>query len=615
MANGFISSVVDRGKSVATRATSAIFGPKNVSAVSYKNVDGHKVPERLYDAMKKNYSTNLASYRDQAKAAISQYAGNYCDGDDFMRQRVVINKIQQYVRTYMRLFASGNPQAIVTTNYKDLKPFAETFQIGLNRRLTEIELGASFQLAVLSSFFGPGVMKTGIAEGSEGFEIDGVFYDPGVAFSQCVSIDNFVMDMEAQRLEDITFIGDRYRRPRHWVKKISKAKGVTGIERRDMSPMNPDGRVSGISEDPDNNLYDMVWCWDLYLPKQNLIVMFADGDNTPLMAYEWDGPEGGPYDILQYDRVPGESVPIAPTSQLMPLHNLINNLMRKLENQAKRQKSLTAYQQGSEEDAQAIKDAKDGETIGLMHPDSISAIQTGGTDPGNFNFGLWAAGEFDIQAGNLESIAGLAPQSETFKQDQLLSQSANTQVDAMRLSVLNFYSRVIKKHAWYLWVDQLHDDMELYKTVPGTGLHVPVTLSPEIREGDFIQYNFDINPHSLQEDTPAEKSQKLLGMLQNLVIPTAQFAMQQGYTPNIVGAVKQLAEYQGVPIEQLYMAADPSMEQDKPGQIPQPGGTHSLYERVSSPGQTSNSRRTALMAANANMQSPNQMGQQFQRAG
>ena len=71
--------------------------------------------------------------------------------------------------------------------------------------------------------FSVGIVKTGLAEGTNGFEIEGEYYDPGKPFSQSVSIRNFVVDMQADSRNEISFIGDRYLRPRAWVADM-KAK-------------------------------------------------------------------------------------------------------------------------------------------------------------------------------------------------------------------------------------------------------------------------------------------------------------------------------------------------------------------------------------------------------
>ncbi len=66
------------------------------------------------------------------------------------------------------------------------------------------------------------------------------------------------------------------------------------------------------------------------------------------------------------------------------------------------------------------------------------------------------------------------------------------------------------------------------KNVPGTDIGVTVKWSEETRDGDFLDYNFDIDVYSMQDDSPSTKLQKIGMALERYVIPMMPFIQQQG---------------------------------------------------------------------------------------
>jgi len=424
--------------------------------------------------------------------------------------------------------------------------------------------------------------------------IDGVLYDPGEAFSRPVPLSHLVIDVGAPDIWQISYIGDRFKRPRSWVNKMKEGGCCT------MAEMQPEPKVTGDKWDDDETaLYDECYVWEIFLPKQNLIVLFEDGNSKPLYVGEWDGPEAGPYQILGFDWVPDNVMPSAPAHGLLPLHNFVNNLTTKLERQAERQKTIVAYDRGAERDAEQVRDAKDGHVVGVSDISKMREVNFGGADPSNHNMVMWADGEFDIHAGGLAVLGGTEPMSGTVGQDQLLSDSANVQIDSMRRSVMKFVKQIIRAHAWYIWTDPIRE-IHVVKKVPGTNIEIPAKITPEEREGDFLDYNFEINPYSMREVTPQERSQALMGLVNNVIGPYAEMAMQQGKTLNIVGIADEIAELQGIKTD-LWIEADEEMiptNQLAEQNAPRLRRFETVNTRVSRPSNTRASRLQNMQNAN-----------------
>jgi hypothetical protein len=63
--------------------------------------------------------------------------------------------------------------------------------------------------------------------------------------------------------------------------------------------------------------------------------------------------------------------------------------------------------------------------------------------------------------------------------------------------------------------------------------------SPDHREGDFIDYNFEIEPYSMSYKSPSQRANGLLTYVNNIALPMMQIVAQQGGNVDF----KQLTDY------------------------------------------------------------------------
>ena len=579
------------------------FKPKNAPERKYMKWSGDEPPQKIMKAVIASYK-RMQPLRSASQKAVKQFVGRIPGYENSAPRDVPVNKIYQMVRVYMRLLAPENPQALVTTNYPELRPFAETLRVKLNNHLREINIADTLTRAILDGMFGYGIVKSGLAEGTSTDMLDdGSEVDAGEPLSAYVPLKIFVIDMTAENVSDISFIGDRYKRPLIWAKQLLGEN----VDSDTSQIMRGEQRISQDTEsESDEELYKNVWFWDIYLPKQKKMLIFQDGKETPLVAYDWDGPDIGPYQILVFDWTPNEIMPVSPVQNLLPLHNFINGLLRKLERQANRQKTLTIVDRSADEDAQTVRDAGDGDIVGLINgPDAVGEQKFGGPDPVNHNLSIWSIQQFDDHAGGIPVLAGTQPMSETFKQDQLLHSSANVLIDAMRQKIMTFINKIIYTHAWYIWTDPIRE-INVIKKIPGTNIEVPVTVPPDVRDGDFLQYNFSIDPYSLQNRTPNERAQQIIALWNQIIMPSAGLIQQAGYMPNVREVMKQLCELQGIPFSDLFIPMDLTAAKnvEQPGKVPLPESMARIYRsetvntRVSRPGTTQAGNVNKIVAAN-----------------
>jgi hypothetical protein len=86
--------------------------------------------------------------------------------------------------------------------------------------------------------------------------------------------------------------------------------------------------------------------------------------------------------------VPGNVMPIAPGAHLLGLARLLNRMMRKLGDQADRQKIVTLVSRAASQNGtgQAAVEAEDGEAIPTDDPKAFTQLRLGGIDQNSYAF-------------------------------------------------------------------------------------------------------------------------------------------------------------------------------------------------------------------------------------
>ena len=544
----------------------------------------------------------LQPFREQRYETLRQYVG-YHYSDDGAADRVPVNMLELAINIYTQQMAARSPKALVHTQFKPLKPLAANFELALNQLLSEIRFGDTIRLAVIDALVGVGIIKTGL-ERKASVEIDGFLHDVGQPFADVISLDNWVHDTTATKLEKCQFMGDRYRLPLEMVKQSPAFSNTDNLKATIKTSYNEQGDTKaeslsgGTQVDPDEYA-DHVELWDIWLPAENLLITIpAEGEGKPLRVIEWDGPENGPYHMLSFSPVPGNIMPLAPSALWMDLHDLANRMFRKLGRQAERQKTVLGIQSGAEDDGDRIIKTNDGEALRMDNPDRAREYRFGGIDQPSLAFLLQVKDLFAYLGGNLDSLGGLSPMADTLGQDQLLAQNASKRVADMQDRVIEFTKDVIKSLGFYLWNDPLIE-LPLTKRVPGfDSLSVPVTFGPDAKEGDFLDYNISIETYSMQHRSPQMKLQALTQVFGQFIVPFAPMLAEQGIGIKFESLLKTISKYANV--EELndileFTQLSPEFDRQMVGNPPQKmGTTKHISERVNRPGATRHGKDAAL---------------------
>lgn len=540
---------------------------------------------RLHEAIESSCLL-LASPRRSRLDAVKQYVGSHYS-DNGSLKKVPTNFLELAVTIYSRMLAARTPRALVTTEAIELRPFARDLEIALNQIPKEIKFGETLKRAVLDAFFGFSVVKVGIAP--QGKEVSGVPYsEPYVDY---VELDDYFCDMTAKDWGSIQFEGNDY-----WADKEDvKALFGVDLDADEFNAVGPSGEEQAKSvgaSTPGTPYMDRVQLRDVYICNTGRVITYALKSMVIIRDEFFDGPDGSPYVHLGYSKVPGNLLPLPPVMLWLDMHELGNVLFRKLANQADKKKSVAAFGGGNEDDVRALQGANDGDGI-RYSGQKPEVINVGGIDAPTLAFYLQVRDLFSYFSGNLDSLGGLSPQSDTLGQDKLLNEAANARVSAMSEAVVDFAKEIFERLAWYVWTDPVRE-RTIRKTVRGyEQISITKKWTPETRDGDFLDYNFSVDVYSMQDNSPSTKVQKFGQVFERFILPLMPMLQEQGAYIDIEAVCSFLAKHADLPELDEFVKFSNATQQERPpkgnpnpdqDQSYKPPVTTRRYERVNRPG-------------------------------
>lgn len=190
--------------------------------------------------------------------------------------------------------------------------------------------------------------------------------------------------------------------------------------------------------------------------------------------------------------------------------------------------------------------AKDRDVIFSNNPNNINQITYNGPDQGLWTMAQMLRETFKGDGGNLDALAGMAPQSGTVGQDRLLQESASQQMKDMGGDVASMTAGVMQDVAWYVRHDPTWK-RRLVKTIEGTSVRIPFEARPALLPGEWDDYKVRLEPYSLKLRTPEERAAGLKATIKEVVLPLMPMLEQRGISLNIERLMKRLAELQDQP--------------------------------------------------------------------
>jgi hypothetical protein len=486
--------------------------------------------------------------RKLRKKMLKQYAAGWYENK--VGENQPMNLIDRGVNIVAPYLVSQNPKVMIDPKrgLKASRSFARTFELALEHLFHEINFAQdTLRPSVIGSLFGMGIVKTGISTGYQ-VEIDGYRKDVGQPYADNIEFDDYIGDFRARVRQENYIEGNSYSLPYDFVVDSGLYKHYDNLsfqrdrmKDKETAPENI-AKKHMIPFEYRDELKKTVWLNDIWIPEEGIIITVPEeGQGTKIMrTVEYDGPEYGPYDVLGYKYFPNSIIPIPPVYGWLNFNSIINRLVTKMKDQAEREKKVMLYEMGSADDAELIKNTADGFTAGVKNTDAFKEVEFGGVAETNFSFISYLEQQYSIQGGNLYTIGGRESQADTLGQEQMLQANASKQLQDMVLQVHTFTRNIVKKLAWYLWSDP-YIQIPVVKEL--SELKLKVSYTPDVREGDFFDYGFDIEPYSMAQMSPEMRFQRLMQLVSGVVLPTAQIAAAQGSMLNVNELVKECARF------------------------------------------------------------------------
>lgn len=532
--------------------------------------------------------------------AVRQYVGSHYS-DHGAERAVPTNFLKMAVDIFVRRLAPQCPRVLLTSRERELRPTAATLEARLNQLPKELGLSAVFKRLVTEALFSPwGIAKVGLAADGQ---VMGIEY--GKSFVDIVTLDDYFCDLSARRPDLIEFEGNSY-----WVpyEELMDGGKVPQHVRPFLAPdpytlisESGQGRADAVSvsDDAEDAVYrDKILLRDVWVPSDGLMVTYAVTSKKQLHTAEQDEDLGaGPYHKLSFNPVPGSVMPLSQVAVWRDLHELGNALFRKLANQADAEKTVLGFPGGDDEGVQNFKAARDGDGIKYTagKPEQLTA---GGVNQVTLAFYLQCRDLYSYFGGNLDSLGGLSPQTDTVGQDKLLNESANALIKDMSEETAGFIRGVFRKLAHYEWNDPVADHV-VEKQIPGTDMTVPGRWNRSMRKGKLRQYELDVDVYSLQDDSPSAKLQRLGMVMQQYIMPLAPLIESQGGTLDVQTIIRLVGKYSNLPeledvVQFLY---DKSLTGKQQSGGTKPPNTTRTYDRVTRPGASQHGKSQILQQA------------------
>lgn len=548
---------------------------------------------RLTSAMRRCRLT-LRRFRAERREMVRQFVGNHWS-DEGTAEKVPVNLISLYVQVMTRQLVAKDPRGLFTTFDRNNKAVVEAEQDWVNKQVVRMRLANTLRRVVIDALFSIGICKVALSTPANAAAVSWSL-PAGQPFAERVDLDDFVFDVHARDFSEVSFVGHRYRVPLDAVrdstlynparKKLTPSGDAAFNEEGDerISVLGKSYYQSGAEE-----FEEHVDLWEIYLPRRRVVLTLADPIGSdefeePLREQEWLGPDEGPIHVLGYQWVPGQAMPKGPIMDLMDLHTFVNQTYRKLMRQADRQKTCTFVRGGGSEDGARVQSANDGDIPRVDNPEQIKEVAMGGPQQGNFLFAQHAWQLFSKQAGNLEMMAGLAPQSKTASQDKMLMGSASGQVASMQQDTAEFIESVFRSLSWYF---HHHPTLEMKQrfALPGLPEYQTVRrVTPGQRsQVPFSELDVSIDVYSMQQQTPQTRLASINQAVQ-MFQPFAQLAQAQGITLDLNRLFDLVGRYMDLPelAEVLTLQRPPAVEGGSGGgQGSQPAETTRNYVRRS----------------------------------
>jgi len=464
-------------------------------------------------------------------------------GDNEDRKASPLNMLHTGVTTLVPNLVWDNPKGRAKSLVILYRDYAEKLELATNDLIRKINLKMTLRKATFDACFMAGFVKTGLADGDSFLTLDGRQIPIGQPYADRVDPDDMVLDPWARDWEEQSFMGNRFRADLDDL----EATGLYDMDMlRKLTRSHENKRyASKLSGDVGaeySEVREFVDLCEVYLPREKLVVTipyYSDGKvDDFLRVADFVGPDTGPYHMLGFTQLSDNLLPVPPVAHWYDMHILGNRIARKLARQAERLKRVLAYQGEAQEDVEEIADADDGETVRVADVNLIKELTFGGAAPESYEWMEWVKRNFSEQAGSLDMLSGTGANTPTLGQAEILQANTSVRLGDMQASVQAFATEVVRDLAFFLHTDPL---IELPLVQRKGGQDVQIVYTPEMRQGNFFDFNLSIDAYSMGRPDPNMAIRRKMEFLTNALPAAAQAAMLLGPGFKLGVVLKDLA--------------------------------------------------------------------------
>ncbi len=531
-------------------------------------------PRKMQEQVQLGYK-RLRNFRRARIMFLRNYAGQYYDAAAGDIATEPLGLIFNAVNVLVPNLVMASPKHVIKARYLAYREYGELLGMALDQNARDIRLRNTLRRWLVDALFGIGILKTGLCDSDTavGFD-DSDQIDPGTIYTEVVDLDDFAFDpAERSDIRAAAWYGHHVQAPRGQVLD-------SGLYRNDLIERLPragTGRGRGSEQlsmhnsdrDEADAFHDYIDLTEVWVRGANAIVTIPGSDLTCedyLRVADYYGPSKGPFTFLMLTPPPSNNpMPVAPVGVWNDLHIMANRMCKKIIDQAERQKDLVTYKRAAADDAQEVVDAADGETVGLDDPESVKVVSFGGQKQSNeahlSQLMMW----FNLVSGNTEALGGVKSDAATATQAQILQQNGSVRIEDLKDIVYFATADEAAIRAWYLHTDPLiqvplirREQVPAKYTLgpdgamnvsPATSQDVQVFLTPEARRGDFLDYQFEIQPESMSRMDPQLRLQRALDFGIKLIpaaATAAQVCFQMGVPFSFQVYVTRMAKEAGI---------------------------------------------------------------------
>ena len=530
-------------------------------------------------------SERLLKFRANRIKVLKEFAGPlYGDGVTDGKDRPFAT-LYAFITVLLPSITTGKIAVDSNPRNQALMVPAREIALAIERVIEDARLTDEMLGVVMDAVCGFGVLKVGLEALPRGrADFADWRQDPGLPFGERVSPDSYILG-PCKKREAAPFEGDVYRIDRE------DAYSVPDVDKDALDRLATfhDAKREGAETmtpgagDFDELFPQFEWA-DIWLPRERAVVTISprpeNGAGVLREVDAKDFPEGGPYEMLGYDWVQDNPIPLGCALQMHDLHVFLNRMGRKYVRRIDNLKDVLAV---TDPETGKVRDANDGQIITVTDPKSGQVFSFGGNVAEIGNAIEFMQEQQNRNGPNPELLGGMAGNAPTATQDQMKYATASQRISRMVVTTAQFMTRVIRQFGWYMWNDQAR----VFLGAENVGnAAIQRQSRPEDRDpAVWGELGLALNAYASATATPDQEYDRYAEMFERFIVPGLPIMASQGTVPDMKTIVSMLAQKRGLKGVEGWFTQ--SMPAAIPGNAPGAGPRTSVnISQPGSPGQT-----------------------------